>query len=115
MAIQDKFNKENHIYKITKDIDLEDGELVIPAGCTLDFQGGSFSNGTITGNNTTIKAGLEQIFSESVILNGTWNVTEAYPEWFGAKGDKKIDDYNAVQNCINYFPYIVIIETSPLL
>lgn len=54
MAIQDKFNKPNVIYKITKDIDLEGGTLTIPAGCTLDFQGGSFSNGTIVFNSTLV-------------------------------------------------------------
>ena len=62
MAIQDKFNKPNVIYKITKDIDLEGGTLTIPAGCTLDFQRGSFVNGTINFNNTGIKAGQEYIF-----------------------------------------------------
>lgn len=54
MAAQDKFSKSNVIYKITKDIDLELGTLTIPSGCTLDFQGGSISNGTITLDNTKI-------------------------------------------------------------
>lgn len=47
MAIQDKFNRANVIYKITKDIDLGGETLTIPEGCTLDFQGGSLNNGTI--------------------------------------------------------------------
>lgn len=46
-AIQNKFSKANMIYKITKDIDLNRCILTIPAGCTLDFQGGSFTNGLI--------------------------------------------------------------------
>lgn len=46
-AIQNKFSKSNMIYKITKDIDLGNGILTIPANCTLDFQGGSFSNGIL--------------------------------------------------------------------
>lgn len=54
MAIQDKFNRANVIYKITKDIDLGGGTLTIPEGCTLDFQGGSFSNGEIVFNKTKI-------------------------------------------------------------
>ena len=41
------FTLENVIYKIISNIDLGTAELVIPANCTLDFQGGSFSNGTI--------------------------------------------------------------------
>ena len=56
MAIQDKFNKTNVIYKITKDISLGGGTLTIPEGCTLDFQGGSFTNGTIVGTNSDIRA-----------------------------------------------------------
>lgn len=42
MNIQNKFKKTNTIYKITKDMDLEGSTLIIPVGCTLDFQGGSF-------------------------------------------------------------------------
>lgn len=53
-ATQNKFNKTNVIYKITKDIDLGHGILTIPAGCTLDFQGGSFSSGTIVFNSTLV-------------------------------------------------------------
>lgn len=53
-AIRSKFNKTNVIYKITKDIDLGHGVLTIPEGCTLDFQGGSFSNGTIVFNSTLV-------------------------------------------------------------
>lgn len=54
-AIQNKFSESNMIYKITKDIDLGNGILTIPANCTLDFQGGSFSNGTIILDNTIIR------------------------------------------------------------
>lgn len=54
MAIQDKFNKSNHIYKITKDIDLNGETLTIPEGCTLDFQGGIITNGTVSLNSTLV-------------------------------------------------------------
>lgn len=37
MSVQNKFNKANTIYKITKDIDLQGETLTIPEGCTLDF------------------------------------------------------------------------------
>lgn len=48
------FTKTNHIYKIVDLIDLQGETLTIPANCTLDFQGGSFSNGTINFNNTRV-------------------------------------------------------------
>lgn len=80
MAIQDKFNKPNIIYKITQDIDLNGGTLTIPSGCTLDFQGGTISNGTINGD----------------ILNDYLK-----PEWFGAKADGITDDTDAVKMCLS--------------
>lgn len=42
------------VYKIITDIDLGEGLLTIPSGCTLDFQGGTITNGTVTLNNTKI-------------------------------------------------------------
>lgn len=71
------------IYKIVGNIDLGGGELTIASGSTLDFQGGSFSNGTIVGSNTKIIAGLQKIFDTNVIFSGTWNVTESFVEWAG--------------------------------
>lgn len=82
MAIQDKFNKPNVIYKITKDIDLEGGTLTIPEGCTLDFQGGSLANGTVVGNNTKIKADLDKIFDTTITFDGSWNLTTVNVDWF---------------------------------
>lgn len=111
MAIQDKFNKPNVIYKITKDIDLEGNTLTIPAGCTLDFQGGSFTNGTIVGNNTKIKAGLQKIFNMDITLNGTWDVLESYPEWFGAKRDGITDDTDAIIQCLKLNNVLLSIGT----
>lgn len=52
--IQSRFNSANKIYKITQDIDLNHGILTIPSGCTLDFQGGTIKNGTITLNKPKI-------------------------------------------------------------
>lgn len=69
--IQNKFNKPNVIYKITKDIDLEGGILTIPEGCTLDFQGGSIINGTLILNNTLI---IQQDIENHITatINGTY-------------------------------------------
>lgn len=51
---QDMINKENTIYEIRYDFDLNGQEITIPEGCVLEFQGGSLSNGTIILNNTKI-------------------------------------------------------------
>lgn len=103
MNIQNKFKKTNTIYKITKDMDLEGSTLIIPVGCTLDFQGGSFKNGTIKGNGTAIQSELRKIFDDNVVLEGVWDIKEAYPEWFGGKGDGITDNTQAIKNCIKYF------------
>lgn len=81
-TIQNKFNSANKIYKITKDIDLGNGVLTIPARCTLDFQGGSFSNGIIKGNDTIIKCEPKVIFGENITILGNWNNENVYSDWF---------------------------------
>lgn len=97
-----RMNLPNIIYKIVSDIDLQGETLTLPSNCTLDFQGGSFSNGTIVGSNTKINAGLDKIFNTDIIISGTWNVNEAYPEWFGATIGSS-DSRLAIQLCLNSF------------
>lgn len=70
-AIRSKFDRTNVIYKITKDIDLGHGVLTIPAGCTLDFQGGSFRNGVLTLINTrVVQQDVENYITATI--NGTY-------------------------------------------
>lgn len=78
---QDMINKSNTIYEIRYDFDLNGAEITIPEGCVLDFQGGSFSNGIIVGNNTNIKANNISIFN-SIQIQGIWKVTNIYSSWF---------------------------------
>ena len=101
MSIQDKFNRANVIYKITKDIDLGGETLTIPEGCTLDFQGGNFSNGTIVGNNTKVFSSVSRIFDLSIELSGTWDVDNWYIEWFGHNGKEDIASYLEKLNHFN--------------
>ena len=52
--IQSRFNSAGKIYKITQNIDLGHGVLTIPFSCTLDFQGGNITNGTIILDRTLV-------------------------------------------------------------
>lgn len=49
-------NKSNTIYHIQYDYDLNGETITLPAGCVLEFKGGSIGNGTIIFNGTIIKA-----------------------------------------------------------
>lgn len=99
-AIRSKFNRINVIYKITKDIDLGHGVLTIPIGCTLDFQGGSFTNGTIVGTNSDIRADEHVTIFKGIVIEGTWKVKEINSGWFNFV---QTAGYNNLQNFNNLF------------
>ena len=93
------------------------GTIEVPSGCILEFDGGSITGtGTLIGNNTDIKAGLVKIFDPAITIEGTWNVPEAYPEWFGAGlgnivgyndgGVALTDDTVAIQAAVTAFDYV---------
>lgn len=95
------FTKTNHIYKIVDHIDLQGETLTMPVNCTLDFQGGSFSNGTIIGSNTKIKAGLQKIFNTDITLSGTWIADSLSPEHFGIIGIDATQDTTYIQKALD--------------
>lgn len=91
----------NYIFEIGYNYDLGGQTITLPDNLVLDFKGGKFSNGTITGNKTKIKSGLQQIFNTDVTLNGTWDVKEVSAEWFGAKTDAT-DAVPAIQKAMDF-------------
>ena len=88
---QDMINKENTIYEIRYDFDLNGAEITIPEGCVLDFQGGSFSNGTIILDNTKIKPNgcVLNDFFQNITIQGNFGVGQCVfdttlnkPKWW---------------------------------
>ena len=99
--VQSKFNRSNTIYKITRDIDLGNGVLTIPSECTLDFQGGSFSSGTITGNGTDITVDKQARIFNNIIIAGTWKVAVIYSGWFNFRYTAGSNNLQNLQNLFN--------------
>ena len=105
----------NTIYIIQYDYDLQGDEITIPEGCTLDFQGGSFSNGTIKGNNTAILSGNTNIFRLDLSLQGSWNITSFQAKWFGMSvknEDNSQNVNNILQSCYNTNVHKVIFSSG---
>lgn len=75
----------SRVYKIVSDIDLGGITLTLPTNCTLDFQGGSFSNGTISLNSTELKGNIKL---SSIILTGSCSNNIVELDWFTDTGDQ---------------------------
>lgn len=94
---QSMISKENTIYIIQYDYNLNGQTITIPSGCVLLFEGGSISNGSINFVNTT----LEGSPNITTFISGTLKNNILKPEWFGAKGDGVTDDSNSFQSILN--------------
>lgn len=107
-SIQSMFSKENMIYKITREIDLGGGTLAIPKNTVLDFQGGLFKNGVLSGW-VNIKDCNYQIFNNITFAPGTY-IPYIKPEYYGAVGDGTTDSspgintmlQNVIASCVEY-------------
>ena len=75
----DMFNSSSTIYHIQYNYDLDGKTIVIPSDSILLFEGGSFYNGTIVGNHTTILSNNKCF--ESITIVGTIN-GYVYSSWW---------------------------------
>ena len=82
----DGHNLENTIFHIQYDYTLDGESIEVPAGSILLFEGGSISNGTLTGDFTVVKAIGTEVF-HNVTLPG--NVESI---------DKEVADLKAMDN-----------------
>ena len=96
---QSMINKNNTIYVIQYDFNLNGQEITIPEGCVLDFQGGSFNNGILVGKDTFISSDLYTIFN-NVELEGTFKNKCLNAEWFGLSVNA-VNNSPFLQNALN--------------
>ena len=80
LLTQDMINEINTIYEIRYDFDLNEKDIIIPEGCILNFNNGSFSNGSINFSNTTIKSDYINIFKD-ISFKGTFNNININTDW----------------------------------
>lgn len=104
--VQAMFSEANAKYVIRYHYMLGEN-ITLPENCSLSFDGGSIrGKHTLTGKNTRIETDIRKIINTDVTLTGTWDVIEAYPEWFGANGKGVNDDTDAIQSCLNTFDVV---------
>lgn len=121
------FSKPNTTYIIKENLNLEGNKIILGEGCTLVFQGGSLSNGTIVGNNTRVKSGNNEIFKRGyvryhayiapnaskndppsfvkkyhncIFVEGTWSNSKCGYNWTGLQNQSDEDVMLAVKNYI---------------
>lgn len=85
------FSHSNVVYKIVGDIDLAKGTLTIATGSTLDFQGGSFNNGTIIGSNTRFSGNIK--LDTTLTFSGTYLLDTVNVDWFYTTRDSDASPY----------------------
>ncbi len=107
-----QFSAPGKVYVITQAIT---GDVSVGNGSTLVFQGGTISNGRITGNNVTLCFNTIAPTFSNVTFSGKFNCDHFYPELFGARGDGKSDDSGAIQRCIDaaYSSRVFVVRFLP--
>ena len=101
LLTQQMISKENTIYIIQYDYNLNGQTITIPEGCVLQFEGGSISNGSINGVNTIIHTTSDNIFKD-IIITGLWKNKEVYSSWIHSnKNEANVLFSNLINLCSN--------------
>lgn len=98
---QEDFDQEDTVYIISNDFDLDEKTIEVPAGCVLDFEGGSINNGKLIGNNTR----LLNYDGKSTALYGLYYSMdgELLNNCYGKRSDFHITEcYRFVDDTVNY-------------
>lgn len=108
-SFAEQVTKENTVYEIRYDFDLNEEEVTIPYNCILFFVGGSLNNGTVKGDNTVIDSARYNILNVNLI--GSWN-SEFKIDWFG-RITKENDCSTILQKALDSIPANSILLFNP--
>ena len=104
--VVDQLKSPHSIYIVSYNFDLSGEAIYIPADCELRFDGGSFSNGTLIGNNTIITSPDRKCFDHNIHFQGTW-LGPFYISWLCEAGES--DDLGVALNIVqSSFKHIII-------
>lgn len=94
---QEMISNPNTRYIIQYDYDLNEQEIIIPENCVLQFEGGSFNNGTINFINTYLSSDVK--FTSINILGSIKNGI-IHINWFGLDSTGNIDVTQGINNIL---------------
>lgn len=91
---QSMMQATNTVYVIQYDYTMG-GNITVPAGCTLEFDGGSISGdgsgkNTITGNSTTVTNKVVGVIFNNIVLAGSFVASQIFADWFSDSDDYRL-------------------------
>ncbi len=111
VSVQSQFNSPNTVYIVSDVIDLKKSKVTLPRNSVLRFEGGSLNNGTIKYNNTFI----DGRYMINCQCSGTLSNDVITPHMYGAHGDGKNDDGDAIQQAISSGKQVLFKRASYLV
>lgn len=111
VSVQSQFKSPNTVYIVRDVIDLKKSKVTLPRNSVLRFEGGSLNNGTIKYNNTFI----DGRYMINCLCRGSLSNDVVTPHMYGAHGDGKNDDGDAIQQAISSGKQVFFKRTTYLV
>lgn len=96
--VQDMMLKPHTIYEVRYDFNLLGNTITLPENSVLYFTGGSLSNGTIVGNNSSIIAPENQLIFSDIVIDGSWVLSKVFSKWFNLSQVENFDNITNFRN-----------------